>query len=398
MLSLAAMFAVLSYASPASAELKISGDAATRVRGQFNNSDIGGVKTTNSDDIKYQYRVRLKTAADLGDGYFFKALIANEETTNGGTPGWSTVGATNTEKFQLEVSNFYFGRTLEKCHYQIGRLPLNSFNNPIFDLTLYPVPTAFNNTTGVYAVDVPVFQWNFDRVYGMNYGTKVGNGELNGTLVILDNNSATENTVATGDGLFNDGYLLHLSYKTTIGDVTVEPQALITLTDAQGATYQKISPNTFGANATIPAGKSKIGLSGFYTVCKDSKGFTPPTVTSVTTADPVTHVVSTATTTILNPASVDYSGYLLRAKAESGPVMGWIDYNRTVDKSPANHLTYNNIFVWAQYKVNVHESALGSVSLTPTVRYRASGKDTEGISGTERNNQLRTELWASVTF
>ena len=398
MLSLAAMFAVLSYASPASAELKISGDAATRVRGQFNNSDIGGVKTTNSDDIKYQYRVRLKTAADLGDGYFFKALIANEETTNGGTPGWSTVGATNTEKFQLEVSNFYFGRTLEKCHYQIGRLPLNSFNNPIFDLTLYPVPTAFNNTTGVYAVDVPVFQWNFDRVYGMNYGTKVGNGELNGTLVILDNNSATENTVATGDGLFNDGYLLHLSYKTTIGDVTVEPQALITLTDAQGATYQKISPNTFGANATIPAGKSKIGLSGFYTVCKDSKGFTPPTVTSVTTADPVTHVVSTATTTTLNPASVDYSGYLLRAKAESGPVMAWIDYNRTVDKTPDNDRTYNNIFVWAQYKVNVHESALGSVSLTPTVRYRASGRDTAGTVGTDRNNQLRTELWASVTF
>ena len=58
MLSLAAMFAVLSYASPASAELKITGDAATRVRGQFNNSDlrVGGVyqKVTNQDDIKYQ--------------------------------------------------------------------------------------------------------------------------------------------------------------------------------------------------------------------------------------------------------------------------------------------------------------------------------------------------------
>ena len=403
MLSLAAMFAVLSYASPASAELKISGDAATRVRGQFNNSDLrdkDGVyqKGTNQDDIKYQYRVRLKASADLGDGYFFKALIANEETTNGGTPGWSTVGATNTEKFQLEVSNFYFGRTLENCHYQAGRLPLNSFNNPIFDLTLYPVPTEFTNS-GKYAVDVPVFQWNYDRVYGMNYGTKVGNGELNGTLVVLDNNSITENTEGTtGDGLFNDGYLLHLSYKTTIGNVTVEPQALITLTDAQGANYQKISPNTFGANATIPAGKSKIGLSGFYTVCKDNKSTTPPTVTSVTAANPTSYIVTTTTTTTANPVSVDYSGYLLRVKGESGPVMAWVDYNHTFDKSPDKDLTYNNIFVWAQYKVNVHESALGTVSLTPTVRYRASGKDTEGISGTERNNQLRTELWASVTF
>ena len=382
MLSLAAMFAVLSYASPASAELKISGDAATRVRGQFRNSDIRGVKTTDQDDIKYQYRVRLKTSADLGDGYFFKALIANEETVSSTgaplTPGWSTVGATNTEKFQLEVSNFYFGRTLENCHYQIGRLPLNSFNNPIFDLTLYPVPTAFTNS-GVYAVDVPVFQWNFDRVYGMNYGTKVGNGELNGTLVVLDNNSFTENTALTGDGLFNDGYLLHLTYKTTIGNVTVEPQALITLTDAQGATYQKISPNTFGANATIPAGKSKIGLSGFYTVCQDSKGAYGSTA-----------------------ANVDYNGYLLRAKGESGPVTAWIDYNHTTDKSSGTGLTeqkkYNNLFVWAQYKVNVHESALGTVSLTPTVRYRASGKDTAGTVGTDRNNELRTELWASVTF
>ncbi len=375
MLSLAAMFAVLSYASPASAELKISGDAATRLRGQFNNSDIHGVKTTNEDDLKFQYRVRLKASADLGDGYFFKTLIANEETSNGGTPGWSTVGNTNSEKFQLEVSNFYFGRMLECSHYMVGRLPLNSFNNPIFDLTLYPIPTSFTNS-GVYAVDVPVFQWNYDRVYGMNYGAKVGDGDLNATLVVLDNNSVTENTSHTGDGLFNDGYLLHLTYKTTIGNVTVEPQAIITLTDAQGATYQKISPNSFGANATIPAGKSKIGLSGFYTVCQDSKG--------------------TAGNT---SANVDYSGYLLRLKGESGPVMAWVDYNRTVDKTPVTpDVTYNNIFVWAQYKVNVHESATGTFSVTPTLRYRASGRDIAGTSGTDHNNQLRTELWASVTF
>ena len=235
MLSLAAMLAVISYASPASAELKIGGDATTRVRGQFNNSNMSGTKATDKDDIKYQYRVRLKASADLGDGYFFKALIANEEISNGLTPGWSTVGNTNGEKFQLEVSNFYFGRMMESSHYMIGRLPINSFNNPIFDLTLYPVPTAFDNATGIFAVDVPVFQWNYDRVYGMNYGTKVGNGELNATFVVLDNNSTAENHSAiVGDGVFNDGYLLHLTYKTTIGDVTVEPQAIITLTDAQG--------------------------------------------------------------------------------------------------------------------------------------------------------------------
>ena len=377
MLSLAAMFAVLSYASPASAELKIGGDASTRVRGQFNfNPEV-----KNDDDLKFQYKVRLKTSADLGDGYFFKALIANEETSNGGTPGWSTVMNNNSEKFQLEVSNFSFGRNMDKSHYSVGRLPLNSFNNPIFDLSLYPIPTLASGkitNSSIFAVDVPVFQWNFDRVYGINYGTKIGGGELNGTFVVLDNNTSSANTAATGDGLLNDGYLLHLTYKTNIGNVSVEPQALITLTDAQGATYHKVSPNTFGANATIPAGKSKIGLSGFYTVCKDSKG----TLTDNTTAN------------------VDYNGYLLRLKGESGPVMAWVDYNHTTDKTPTtNDVKYNNVFVWAQYNIKVHESATGTFSLTPTVRYRASSHT--GLAdtyGAEKTGQLRTELYATVTF
>jgi len=362
MLSLAAMFAVLSYATPASAELKISGDAAVRERAQFNNS-------TSDKDILTQYRVRLKTSADLGSGYFFKSMIQNE----GVAGGWQTIAATNTERNPLEVSNFYFGRSLEESHYQIGRLPLNSVNNPIYDITLYPVPTAFTNA-GRFAVDVPVATFNFDRVFGLNYGTKIGSGELNATVVILDNNSTIENTPATGDGLFNDGYLLNLSYKTNIGDVTVEPQALISLTDAQGFTYQKVSPNTAGANISIPAGKSKIGLSGFYTICRDSKGMNGAVATDV-----------------------DYDGYLLRVKGESGPVTAWVDYNRTKDKSPVDDITYTNAFLWAQYNVKVHESATGTFSLTPTIRYRASGRDVTA-KYSDSLNQLRGELYATVTF
>ena len=100
MFSLAAMLAVLSYASPASAELKIGGDAAVRLRGQFNNSETAaGVKTTSDDDLKYQYRIRLKASADLGDGYFFKALVQNEDVAG----SWATVSATNTEKYALQV-------------------------------------------------------------------------------------------------------------------------------------------------------------------------------------------------------------------------------------------------------------------------------------------------------
>ncbi|NTW83205.1 MAG: hypothetical protein HGB36_07535 [Chlorobiaceae bacterium] len=383
MLSLAAMFAALSFASPAHAELKIGGDASTRIRAEWkavSNAD------DNRDDLKFQYRVRLKASADLGNGYFFKTLIANEDVS--GTPGWATVASNNSEHFQFEVSNFIIGRMMPESHYMVGRLPLNSFNNPIFDVALYPVPTSFT-PTGIYAVDVPVFQWNFDRIYAMNYGTKIGNGEFNATFVVLDNHSTTQDTPLTSDGFFNDGYAAHLWYKTTIGDVTFEPQALIVLTDAYGGTYQRVSPNTFGAQLTIPVSKSKIGLSGYYTVCKDSKGATGATKPSDGTL-----------------ANVDYSGYILRAKAESGPFMAWVDYQRTADKSTGSGVTnwshdavYQNVFVWAQYKIGITESALGSFSVTPTLRYRKSWGDNVGVKhGTQDNELIRGELWATVTF
>ncbi|TLU85739.1 MAG: hypothetical protein FDX30_04455 [Chlorobium sp.] len=397
MLSLAAMCAVLSFASPAHAELKIGGDATIRPRLDLPNTTIAGVNTTWKDDMKYTWRVRLKASADLGNGYFFKALLQDETLYKGVVPGWNTVGAYdsgNKDNYTPAFSQFYFGRMMQDSHYMAGRLPLNSLNNPIFDLTMYPIP-AYNTTVAamICAVDVPYFQWNFDRIFAFNYGTKIGDGELNATLCVLDNHSGP--TAAYGQyaqGLFNDGYAAHVSYKANLGSVTVEPQALFAITDGAGLVYQNVSPATFGANVTIPIeGKSKLGLSGFYTFCKDSNGSSNGA-----------------------PKSVDYSGYLLRAKFESGPLMTWIDYNRTTDKtykgqtnwtgasftdikSPYDAV-YNNIFVWAQYKIGIYESAAGTFSLTPTVRYRASSFENAINAGTDRSNLLRGELWATVTF
>jgi len=377
MLSLAAMLAVLSYASPASAELKLTGDAAVRARGHFGSTESAdGITKDKEDDLYFQYKVRLKAAADLGNGYFFKALVQSEEApvvggvTANVAGGWSYVGTNNAGAYNLEVSNFYFGRNLKDCHYSIGRLPLNSANNPIFDLALYAVPTAFTSS-GIYAVDIPVSTYNFDRLFGFNYGGKVGDGELNGTLVVLDNFTG-DNNAGEGNGLLNDGYALHVSYKNTIGNVTVEPQALISLTNLQApAARPNSTPYTFGMNATIPSGKSKIGASAFYTVNRD----TTPANTKI-----------------------DYTGYLLRLKGESGAATAWIDYNSTCDQSAANDVDYTNVFVWAQYSFKMHESATGSFSLTPTLRYRASGMETAGTPGTAHNNALRTELYATVTF
>jgi hypothetical protein len=365
MLSLAAMFAVLAYASPASAELKLGGDASIRLR---NVSFTGDDANTKNDDSTWQYRVRLNASADLGSGYFFKALVMNEDDNYGG--GWQSVKYGNSEKYNLAVSNFYFGRMQENCHWMVGRLPLGSFNNPIFDLTLYPFTP----------LETPVANINFDRVFGLNYGTKLGDGMLNATLVVLDD-TKNGDTASKGDGLFNDGYALHLDYKVNVGDVTLEPQFLTVLTNsdiwaqdiytgAGSAVISQVTPYTFGALVGVPAGKAKLTFGGFYTDCNDT---TPNTSNDF-----------------------DYNGYLFRVKGEIGNFMAWYDYNHSTVKQSGDDLKFTNHFVWAQYKVPVYSSAAGSVTIQPTLRYLAS-KSEEG-SYSESVQRLRSELWATVTF
>ena len=384
MLSLAAMFAVLSYASPASAELKFGGDASVRARDV---SYSGATADTKKDDLLWQYRVRLNAAADLGDGYFFKAMITDEApdsdlATSPGilaAGGWRTVGYGNTESFKLGISNFYFGRMQKDCHWMLGRLPLGSFNNAIFDLTLYPTQPLEN----------PVANINFDRVYGANYGVKVGEGMLNATVVVLDDISKND-TSLKGNGLFNDGYALHLDYKVNIGDVTFEPQFITILTNSDlwnsnatslgnAVTHSGVTPYTFGANVGVPVGDAKLTFGGFYTQCND-------------------------TTPNNSALKVNYNGLLLRVKAEIGNFMAWYDYNRTNDKSAyigstaiAAEEKFTNNFVWAQYKIPVHSSAAGTFTIQPTLRYLT--QKAEGNTALNADSQrLRTELWATVTF
>lgn len=355
MLSLVfALVMLAAYSMPASAELKIGGDAQIRPRAEFNDYETP-FGDDQEDDLKYLWRLRLNASADLGDGYFFKALISSQ------SGGWfETVGYANTEQYELDVSHLYFGRMMENSHYMMGRMPLNSFNNPVFDLTLYPFAP----------LEIPVFIVNNDRVFGFNYGTKVGPGELNATLVVLDNESGDDSPME-GDGLFNDGYGLHLSYKTNIGDVTIDPQLLAVLTNADVfanilgtgyfPAYQDITPWTIGTNVAIPAGDTKLTLSGFYTACNDN--------------------------------DVEYDGYLFRIKGEHGPIRAWLDYSSTNDESFGGDTDFNSMFVWAQYNYKVYESSMGTFTLSPTVRYLTSEVD-----DVLEHSRLRTELWANISF
>jgi len=362
-LSLAAMFAVLSYASSASAEVKFGGEASVRLRDDFAHTKSTAGVTTNPQDQYFQYRVRLKPSADLGDGYYFKALVQNEAVAG----SWQTLAASNTEQYNFQASQFYFGHNDESSHWVFGRIPLGSLDNPILDLTLYAIPGAGPQGTTLYPVDTPISTNHFDRLLGFNYGVKLGDGELNAVLVNFDNLSTPPTTTAPTNverGLLNDGYGLVVSYKTKIGDVTVVPQAFATLTHLSDGRR----PYSFGTQAFIPTGKSKVSLSGFYTANNN---------------------------TIYDGSLKDYSGYIFRVKGESGSALAWIDYNKSKDST--NSKDYNNTFLWAQYKFGIHESAAGNFSLTPTLRYRLSSSKTAAGATTD-NNLFRTELYATVTF
>ncbi len=355
MFSLAAMFAVLSYAAPASADVTINGEVGFRLRDDFGNTTSAANVKASTEDQYLQYRVRLKPSADLGEGFFLKALF-QDETVAGGWRGLGTTGATanNTEQYSIAASQFYFGHGDESSHWVLGRIPLGSLDNPILDLTLYAIPGTGPQGSKLYPVDTPISTNHFDRLLGFNYGTKIGDGELNAVIVNFDNISST----AADKGLFNDGYGFTANYKASIGDLTIVPQAYFTLTHlADGR-----APYTFGSQAFIPAGKSKISLSGFYSANKTTGS--------------------------------DYSGYIFRVKGESGPVLAWVDYNSTTDN--AGKTDYTNTFVWAQYVIKVQQSNKGTFSLQPTIRYRASSA--KNAAGTADNSLFRTELYATVSF
>ncbi|MCX6178825.1 MAG: hypothetical protein NT163_05585 [Chlorobiales bacterium] len=370
MLSLAAMLAVLSYASPASAELNISGDASVRVQDW-----ITGNQAT--DNVDWQYRLHLKAAADLGDGYFFKALVTNESPGldlaqvggNAGNGGWQTVGYGNTEVYNLQLSNFYFGHMSQCNHYTIGRLPLDAANNPVFDLTLYPTQP----------LNTPVALLNLDRAYGANIGGKIGPGNFNATAVVLDN-KVQGNTPYSGDGLMNDGYALLASYKFNIGNVTLDPEVLTVLTKSDvfgqaqsadgnfmGLLHEGFRPVTYGANISLPVSGVKLSASAFFTRGSSSAN------------------------------SVDYFGDFFRIKGESGPFTVWYDHNSTTDKSSGTSDVFTNNFVWAQYKINVHQSAKGSFSVEPTLRYLSSKVSNDNVTLADAHTLL-PEIWATVTF
>ncbi|NTU69039.1 MAG: hypothetical protein HGB02_09225 [Chlorobiaceae bacterium] len=392
LISLAALFAAISYAGPASAkDLSLGGDIATRVRAQTYNTD-----SSKKDDFYTQYRVRLNGSADFGDGFFAKVQLTNEAPNKlaadqgtrgaagtvalGGGGGWQTIGYGNTELYTVGFSQAYAGRVYGDSHYALGRLPLNAANNPIFDISLYPKNP----------LDTPTATFQNDRLFGANYGTKIGNGDLNLVVGVFDNLNA-----GTDPGLLNDGYAFVASYKTEIAGITIEPEVLTAITRFDSVTqetfsytgaannsdyatpfHQGVRPWTFGLNLGGNVGDLKLGGSAFHT---SASGTTP----------------NTSRYAFANQ-NVDYSAYLLRIKAEYGPFLAWYDHSVATDKSTATTQTYTNNFVWAQYQFNAYKTKGGAkLVIQPTVRYLTTNDEVAPEKGYHR---LRSELYATLSF
>lgn len=339
----------------AGATIRFGGEAALRIRGEFRQSGIGDTED-REDDLKYQYRFRLRTDAELGDGYFFNAQLQYEDGASG---VWQTVRHQSSERYKLQLSSFVMGRKLGRSRYTVGRLPLDGFRNPLYDLGLYPSQP----------LEIPIVTMNCNRFFGASYTGALGSESLGASLLLIDNGLA--------GNISNPAYTLHVTLKSSLGPVTVEPQVLAMLGgtdiyDQDELVFKKdVTPLTAGVTLTFPLGGAEIDLCGFYTMADEKPSASSP--------------------------AVDYSGYLLRLRTEKGPFMAWIDYSRTIDRSAGLPKTrYANTFVWAQYRIPVYESPSGTFTLTPTLRYLASSL-LYGSTDTEYS-RLRTELVATVTF
>jgi hypothetical protein len=385
-ISLAVLLTAISYASPASATtFSLGGDIGTRVRAQtFDQA------SQKKNDLYWQYRVRLNGSADFGDGFFAKVQVTNEAPNKtsagtvaiGGGGGWQTIGYGNTELYTIGFSQAYFGRVYGDSHYSLGRLPLNATNNPILDISLYPKNP----------LDTPTTTFQNDRLFGANYGTKIGSGELNLVVGVFDNLNTYHSSIQGSDGgLLNDGYAFITSYKTKIAGVTIEPELLTAITRFDSVTqetfsttsssyatpwHQGVRPWTFGANLSGNVGDLKLGASGFYNV---ANGTTPDAARYGTNRN----------------ANVDYNAYLLRIKAEYGPFLTWYDHSVATDKSTAVKQTYTNNFVWAQYQFKAYDSKGAKLVIQPTLRYLTTKDE---VTPANSYHRLRSELYATLSF
>lgn len=322
-------------------QISWSGDVLVRPRIDQKFSD--GDKT--SQDMYWLGWVRLNMKADIGGGYYAKALLSADGPGHFwgilGTSTWEEPGEywdRNNPSPQLAFSELYVGRNADNFSFQIGKLNVNALANPAIDLQYYPSSGS----------DIPYFILARNTADGLRGSFNAGPGKLTASLLI---NSSVVNTSFDADGnevTASDPYSVHVDYSAKFGGITIAPTFLMEMGVADSTT----SPTTMGANFALPK-IAGFGISGgVYMTSNNVEG------------------------------STEYSGNMIHVKAvgKAGPgvVIAWADIGNV---SYTDVSDISTTYIWLMYKYTLYSGDRGSFFIAPI--YRKIIKTTTPVEGDE---------------
>jgi hypothetical protein len=334
------------------AEVKISGDARIRPRYDINDqTESGGTKTY---DIYYLYRARLKLKADIDQGWYFKTMLAHkgvaaytgkfaegEKIHDGSLEG--------ARRSTVDFMELYFGLRRKQYGVKGGLFTIGSVSNPIFDLHYYPNAM----------VDIPFAIFSGDGLYGFSGYYNTGMGKLS-TIISVDDNLGK--TVENADGETvsetQDQYTIYVDYTQKLSNLTFQPMVMKTIADEYNS-----APLTVGVNLGFPK-MANFNLSGYFGYSKQSV-----------------------------EEAGEYDAWYARGKvvgkAGVGNIIAWYDYAKKMDDDIDTDFWY----AWLSYKIMLHKSDKGTVSILPTVRLVNKNIDGENVY-----KRTKIEITTDITF
>ena len=309
-------------------QIKINGDAMVRPRYDMIDN---GKYADSRNDFYYMYRARINLRADIGDGWHFKTQLGHH--------GYGAFGMTNqntTKRLPNEIEGssrpsvdflqMYFGYESNDAGIIGGIIPLNSLNNPLFDLHYYPN----------IMIDIPNILMGVDGVFGFTGYIKILDNKLTAYVLKDKNEIYVEDPNGIKKNDKNDSYTLGASYNLNFGNLSIEPNAYLAV-----ASEGNQAPTTLGLNLKL----KEVG--------------------------PFTLFATGGISNQKNTGTIEYDANFLRIKLEgklgSGLFTFWYDLANRNDK--LNNLTEKHKFnfYYLMYTFTVYKSDKGTVTIAPTI-------------------------------
>ncbi len=345
------------------AQITFSG--AARVRPRWDIKDYGDFpngSVTKTTDMYIYYRASLNAVADIGDGWMAKVSISGEGPGNFGTMGEGSpvhsLAHGSGKKQPIYFNQLFFGYKTDVCGLLGGIVPINGINNPIIDLHYFPYRP----------VDIPWVLFNVNSATGfIGYGN-IGPGTLGLTMTVNDNVTNTTEYEVDDDAEHDDEYTFAVNYTMPLAGLKVQPSLYKTM-GSDGCA----APMTFGINVFSPP-IAGFKFAGSFASTKQEEEVEMSNMEMET-------------------GQYEYEGTLFRVKASTsilgpGSMALWYDM-ATVDWD-GNEIDHS--YMWAHYKVVVHKSDFGEISIKPTLRLQWKESDYDDFFRT------RFEITTEILF